>query len=87
MAGAALYSILCEFAGVDDVCISRTEPHRLAKEPHLDIGDDEVDPPSVSYEQRFLHAGNASPRLQHELIFTSTLREATSADRGWEDEN
>src|SRR5579863_6638870 len=31
----------------------------------FDIGDDEVDPPSVSFEREFLQAGDASPHLQH----------------------
>lgn len=30
----------------------------------FDIGDDEIDPPSVSYERQLLQAGDASPHLQ-----------------------
>jgi hypothetical protein len=53
----------------------------------FDIGDDEVDPPSVSYERQFLHAGDASPLLQHELMVTVTDTQGNkkSADRRWQD--
>jgi hypothetical protein len=53
----------------------------------FDIGDDEIDPPSVSYERQFLQAGGASPHLSHELIVTVTDSSGNtkSADRRWED--
>jgi hypothetical protein len=55
----------------------------------FDIGDDEIDPPSVSYERQFLQAGDASPHLQHELIVTTTDSQGNTktADRRWEDAN
>ena len=53
----------------------------------FDIGDDELESPSVSYERQFLQAGDASPHLEHDLVVT--VRDAqgktTSADRRWED--
>jgi hypothetical protein len=53
----------------------------------FDIGDDEIDPASVSYERQFLQVGNASPHLQHELIVTvtDTRGNTKTADRRWED--
>jgi hypothetical protein len=55
----------------------------------FDIGDDEADPPCVSYERQFLQAGDASPHLAHELVVTVTdIRgKVVSADRRWEDVN
>jgi hypothetical protein len=55
----------------------------------FDIGDDDIDPPSVSYEQQFLQAGDASPHMQHELIVTVTDTQGNTktADRRWEDAN
>jgi len=53
----------------------------------FDIGDDEVDPASVSYERQFLQAGDASPLSPHKLVITVTdsqgIRKA--ADRRWQD--
>lgn len=53
----------------------------------FDIGDDDVDPPSVSFERQFLQAGDASPHLQHRLVVTVTDPQGNtkSADRRWED--
>jgi hypothetical protein len=53
----------------------------------FDIGDDDLVPPSSSYEHQFLQAGDASPHLTHELVVTVTDSEGkiTSADRRWED--
>jgi hypothetical protein len=53
----------------------------------FDIGDDEINPASVSYERQFLQTGNASPHLQHELIVTvtDTRGNTKTADRRWED--
>jgi hypothetical protein len=55
----------------------------------FDIADDELDPPSVSYERQFLHAGDASPLLQHVLRVTVTDKQgsAKTADRRWQDAN
>src|ERR1700674_4360944 len=55
----------------------------------FDIGDDELDPASVSYERQFLQAGDASPHLQHELIVTATDTPGNTktADRRWQDAN
>jgi hypothetical protein len=55
----------------------------------FDIGDDEVDPPSVSYERQFLQAGDASPHLEHELkvSVTDTQGNNKTADRRWQDVN
>jgi len=53
------------------------------------IGDDEIDPASVSYERQFLQAGDASPHLEHELIVTATDTQGNTktADRRWQDAN
>jgi hypothetical protein len=53
----------------------------------FDIGDDDINPPSVSYERQFLQAGDASPHHQHELIVTVTdiQGKTKSANRRWED--
>ena len=53
----------------------------------FEIGDDEVDPPCVSYERQFLHAGEASPLMEHELVVTVTDTQGNtkSADRRWQD--
>jgi len=53
----------------------------------FDIGDDDIDPPSVSYERQFLQAGDASPHQQHELIVTVTdiQGKTKTANRRWED--
>jgi len=53
----------------------------------FDIADDEIDPPSVSYERQFLQAGDASPHQQHELIVTVTdiQGKTKTANRRWED--
>jgi hypothetical protein len=53
----------------------------------FDIGDDEVDPPSVSFERQFLQAGDASPHLEHRLVVTVTDSQgnAKSAARLWQD--
>jgi len=55
----------------------------------FDISDDELDPPSVSYERQFLQAGDASPHLQHALkvTVTDTQGNAKTADRRWQDLN
>jgi hypothetical protein len=55
----------------------------------FDIGDDELDPPCVSYERQFLQAGDASPHREHELVVTVRDIEGvtSSADRRWEDVN
>jgi hypothetical protein len=53
----------------------------------FDIGDDDVDPPSVSFEREFLQAGDASPHLEHRLVVTVTDSQGNtkSADRRWQD--
>ena len=53
----------------------------------FDIGDDTFDSPIGSYERQFLHAGDASPLLQHELIVRVTDPDGTvrSAAREWQD--
>ena len=53
----------------------------------FDIGDDEVDPPSVSFERQFLQAGDASPHLEHRLVVTVTDSQGNtkSAARLWQD--
>lgn len=53
----------------------------------FDIGDDDLEPLSSSYEHQFLQAGDASPHQTHELVVTVTDSEGkiTSADRRWED--
>ncbi len=53
----------------------------------FDIGDDEVDPPCVSFEREFLQAGDASPHLDHRLVVTvtDTQENTKSADRRWQD--
>jgi hypothetical protein len=55
----------------------------------FDIGDDELDPASVSYERQFLQAGDATPLSQHELIVTVTDTQGNTktADRRWQDAN
>ena len=55
----------------------------------FDIGDDELESPSVSYERKFLQKGDASPHLEHDLVVTATNTQgkAISADHRWEDEN
>jgi len=55
----------------------------------FDIGDDELEAPSVSYERKFLQAGDASPHLEHDLVVTATDTQGKtiSADNRWEDEN
>lgn len=55
----------------------------------FDIGDDELESPSVSYERKFLQQGDASPHLEHDLVVTATDTQgkAMSADHRWEDEN
>ena len=55
----------------------------------FDIGDDEIDPASVSYERQFLHAGDASPLLQHKLLVTVTDTQGNTktADRRWQDQS
>lgn len=55
----------------------------------FDIGDDELEPPCVSYERKFLQVGDASPHLEHELVITATdlSGKTISADRRWEDVN
>jgi hypothetical protein len=47
----------------------------------------EVDPPCVSHERQFLHAGGASPLMEHELVVTvaDTQGNTKSADRRWQD--
>lgn len=52
-----------------------------------DLGDDALDPPSVSYERQFLRAGGASPRVQHQLtvLVTDQDGKTKSVDRRWED--
>jgi hypothetical protein len=54
----------------------------------FNIGDDPVDPPSVSYERQFVQVGDASPHQSHHLIVTITDPEGNtkSAARRWEDE-
>lgn len=53
----------------------------------FDLADDELDPPSSSYEHQFLQAGDAAPHMAHELIVTATdaAGKTTSANRRWED--
>jgi len=53
----------------------------------FEIGDDVVDPPSVSFEHEFLQAGDASPHLEHRLVVTVTDTQGNtkSADRRWQD--
>ena len=53
----------------------------------FEIGDDELDPPSLSYERLFLQAGDASPHLEHSLVVTVTDVDGKdfSANRRWED--
>jgi hypothetical protein len=53
----------------------------------FELGDDELDPPSVSYERLFLQAGDASPHLEHSLVVTVTDVDGNefSANRRWED--
>ena len=53
----------------------------------FDIGDDEIDPASVSYERQFLQVGDASPLMQHELLVTVTDTQGNTktADRRWQD--
>jgi hypothetical protein len=55
----------------------------------FDIGDDELKPPCVSYERKFLQKGDASPHLEHDLMVTATDAQGktTSADYRWEDAN
>ena len=49
----------------------------------FDLGDDAIDPPSVSYERQFLQTGDASLHMQHQ--FTVLARDpdckTKSADR------
>jgi len=61
--------------------------HVTANLDGFDIGDDEIDPASVSYERQFLHAGDASPLLQHKLLVTVTDTQGNTktADRRWQD--
>jgi hypothetical protein len=53
----------------------------------FDIGDDEVDPPSISFERQFLQAGDAGPHMQHKLLVTVTDSQGNmkNADRRWQD--
>ena len=53
----------------------------------FEIGDDEIDPASVSYERQFLQVGDASPLMQHELLVTVTDTQGNTktADRRWQD--
>ena len=55
----------------------------------FDIADDELNPPSTSYEREFLQAGDASPHRTHQLVVTVTdlQGKTTSADRRWQDMN
>jgi hypothetical protein len=53
----------------------------------FDIGDEPIDPPSVSYERQFVQVGDASPHRPHHLTVTITDPQGStkSADRRWED--
>jgi len=53
----------------------------------FDLGDDAIDPPSVSYERQFLQVGDASPHTQHQLTVLATDPDGKtkSADRRWQD--
>jgi hypothetical protein len=53
----------------------------------FDLGDDDLNPPSSSYERQFLQAGDASPHRDHELVVTVTDAQGktTRADRRWQD--
>jgi hypothetical protein len=53
----------------------------------FELGVDELDPPSVSYERDFSRVGNAGPHVMHELKITATDPNGKTkiAVRKWED--
>jgi hypothetical protein len=55
----------------------------------FELGDDELNPPCMSYERQFIQAGNASPHLEHQLVVTVTdiTGKSISANRRWVDLN
>lgn len=53
----------------------------------FELGTDDMDPPSVSYEREFSRAGRAEPHADHELKITVADRDGNTkvAVRKWTD--
>jgi hypothetical protein len=80
------------FLGNDITVGAEAEDHELIARVTITLDgfqlcDDQVDPPSVSYERQLPQAGDGGPHMQHRLTITVTDPEGNmkSADRRWQD--